>query len=411
MVQKADKAGKGGKDGGKGGSGRGSYEKKSDKTSSYSSKNYSYRGSDEKWWEESWEDEDWSEWYDSGTRRKDPDRDTYRDGSKGGADKGGSRRGGKGAKKSAGGDEQDNDGDGHAASSSTKPLNSSATAFQPSGMFGDYSMGPLWGMQGWQPLIPPLWVEYKTQDGVPYYYNSRTGLTQWEKPAELNAPKASEAALAVTSRGKGDDSKPSRSTEKGDDRKGGRGDRYDRPEGDRRTARPKRQPREEGNKQKKGGNNNNDMGDFGPPGCNLFVFHLPDDWVDDDLNEYFAPHGTIVSAKVMKEIGTGRSRGFGFVSYEDRVSAATAIKKMQGYKVLGKRLKVEFKKGGDEDKVERVRDDEFDKELDEDGAGKTYPDDERLIGYLRAISAKNVSQPDGDGENKENEEKDEAPEA
>ena len=32
---------------------------------------------------------------------------------------------------------------------------------------------------------------------------------------------------------------------------------------------------------------------FGPPGCNLFVFHLPDDWTDEDLLEYFAPHGTV----------------------------------------------------------------------------------------------------------------------
>lgn len=106
------------------------------------------------------------------------------------------------------------------------------------------------------------------------------------------------------------------------------------------------------------------------------------------MNEYFSPHGTVMSAKVMKELGTGRSRGFGFVSYEDRVSAATAIKKMQGYKILGKRLKVEFKKGEGQDGI-----------LDgtEDGdegssSKKSYPDDERLIGYLRAISAKNVVQ-------------------
>ncbi|CAE7704320.1 unnamed protein product [Symbiodinium pilosum] len=87
----------------------------------------------------------------------------------------------------------------------------------------------------------------------------------------------------------------------------------------------------------------------------------------------------------MKELGTGRSRGFGFVSYEDRVSAATAIKKMQGYKILGKRLKVEFKKGeGDNGKGEAERID-F---LEEKSSG----DDERLIGYLRAISAKSVVQ-------------------
>eukprot|EP00439_Symbiodinium_sp_Y106_P060491 s6502_g8.t4 len=89
--------------------------------------------------------------------------------------------------------------------------------------------------------------------------------------------------------------------------------------------------------------------------------------------------------KVMKELGTGRSRGFGFVSYEDRVSAATAIKKMQGYKILGKRLKVEFKKGeGDNGKGEAEKIDLIEE--------KSSGDDERLIGYLRAISAKSVVQ-------------------
>ena len=38
-------------------------------------------------------------------------------------------------------------------------------------------------------------------------------------------------------------------------------------------------------------------------GCNLFVFHLPDDWTDDDLFQYFGPHGSVISAKVMKEQG------------------------------------------------------------------------------------------------------------
>jgi RNA recognition motif-containing protein len=90
----------------------------------------------------------------------------------------------------------------------------------------------------------------------------------------------------------------------------------------------------------------------------------------------------------MKELGTGRSRGFGFVSYEERVSAATAVKKMQGYKILGKRLKVEFKKGEGENSME---DGVPQVDADEGGSSKkSYPDDEKLIGYLRAISAKNV---------------------
>ena len=80
----------------------------------------------------------------------------------------------------------------------------------------------------------------------------------------------------------------------------------------------------------------------------------------------------------MKELGTGRSRGFGFVSYEAQEDALSAIRKMQGYKILGKRLKVEFKKG----------------EGEEENEAKKAPnaDDERLIGYLRAISAQSVVQ-------------------
>lgn len=80
----------------------------------------------------------------------------------------------------------------------------------------------------------------------------------------------------------------------------------------------------------------------------------------------------------MKELGTGRSRGFGFVSYEAQGDAAMAIRKMQGYKILGKRLKVEFKKGEGEE--------------EEKPDTKSSVDDERLIGYLRAISAQNVVQ-------------------
>lgn len=82
----------------------------------------------------------------------------------------------------------------------------------------------------------------------------------------------------------------------------------------------------------------------------------------------------------MKEMGTGRSRGFGFVSYEAQADASAAIKKMQGYKILGKRLKVEFKKGEGRDEASEPPE-----------AAKSI-EDERLIGYLRAISAQSVVQ-------------------
>lgn len=43
---------------------------------------------------------------------------------------------------------------------------------------------------------------------------------------------------------------------------------------------------------------------------------------------------------------TGRSKGYGFVSYESAEAAVAAIKQINGKQALGKRLKVELKKGG-----------------------------------------------------------------
>ena len=49
----------------------------------------------------------------------------------------------------------------------------------------------------------------------------------------------------------------------------------------------------------------------GPPGGNLFIFHLPSEWGEQDLLTHFAQYGHIVSARIMTDRATGRSRGFG----------------------------------------------------------------------------------------------------
>ncbi|HVJ65729.1 MAG TPA: RNA-binding protein, partial [Bdellovibrionota bacterium] len=48
-------------------------------------------------------------------------------------------------------------------------------------------------------------------------------------------------------------------------------------------------------------------------GKNLFVGNLPFSIDNDSLREAFAAHGTVVSARVVSDRDTGRSRGFGFV--------------------------------------------------------------------------------------------------
>lgn len=82
----------------------------------------------------------------------------------------------------------------------------------------------------------------------------------------------------------------------------------------------------------------------GPNGCNLFVFHIPNVMTNQDLFNYFTTFGNVISARIMVEKDTGRSRGFGFVSYDNAASAEAAIKGMNGFQVGRKRLKVQHKK-------------------------------------------------------------------
>lgn len=86
----------------------------------------------------------------------------------------------------------------------------------------------------------------------------------------------------------------------------------------------------------------------GPDGCNLFVFHIPNDMTNLDLYSLFCPFGTVISARIMVDRVTGRSRGFGFVSYVNRSSADDAINCMDGCQIGHKRLKVQHKRDREE---------------------------------------------------------------
>jgi hypothetical protein len=71
----------------------------------------------------------------------------------------------------------------------------------------------------------------------------------------------------------------------------------------------------------------------GPDGANLFIFHIPNHFTNLDMYQLFCPYGNLLSVRIMVEKDSGRSRGFGFVSYDSPESAALAIKELNGFAV------------------------------------------------------------------------------
>ena len=65
-------------------------------------------------------------------------------------------------------------------------------------------------------------------------------------------------------------------------------------------------------------------------------------WATDDqaLQIAFEPHGSVTEAKVISDRETGRSRGFGFVTFGDAEAATAAIAAMDGSELDGRTIRV-----------------------------------------------------------------------
>ena len=72
----------------------------------------------------------------------------------------------------------------------------------------------------------------------------------------------------------------------------------------------------------------------------LFVGGLNWKTTDDGLRDAFERFGTITEAKVIMDRETGRSRGFGFITFADDASADDAKAEMDGTELEGRTIKV-----------------------------------------------------------------------
>ncbi len=75
-------------------------------------------------------------------------------------------------------------------------------------------------------------------------------------------------------------------------------------------------------------------------GLKIYVGGLPYSATDSQLNDLFAPHGTVASAHVITARTTGQGRGFGFVEMSTDAEAKAAVAALNGTQMDGRTLTV-----------------------------------------------------------------------
>jgi len=101
-------------------------------------------------------------------------------------------------------------------------------------------------------------------------------------------------------------------------------------------------------------------------GKKLYVGNLSFDVTDQELEQAFSEYGEIVSATVVVDRYTDRSKGFGFVEFAQEEDAQKARETMNGKTLNGREIKV------DEARPPRNRDRDRDRDRDQDRRSGSY---------------------------------------
>jgi len=72
----------------------------------------------------------------------------------------------------------------------------------------------------------------------------------------------------------------------------------------------------------------------------LFVGNLPFSMTDDQLKQIFSAHGNVVSANIVIDKFSQRSKGFAFIEFETEEEAAAAMQALDGSEQDGRNIAV-----------------------------------------------------------------------
>lgn len=85
----------------------------------------------------------------------------------------------------------------------------------------------------------------------------------------------------------------------------------------------------------------------------VYVGNLPFKFTNKDLSELFSDCGEVVEAIIIMDKFSGRSKGFGFVTFADESSANKAVSEMEGKEVEGRQIRVSIAKAPEENRERR----------------------------------------------------------
>ncbi|GAB0138020.1 hypothetical protein EsDP_00006267 [Epichloe bromicola] len=89
-----------------------------------------------------------------------------------------------------------------------------------------------------------------------------------------------------------------------------------------------------------------------PPSRVVFVGNIPYGLSEEQITEIFGRAGKVERFRLVYDSETGRPKGFGFADYPDTDSAASAVRNLNDFEVMGRKLRVDFsneQKSGDDD--------------------------------------------------------------
>ena len=81
---------------------------------------------------------------------------------------------------------------------------------------------------------------------------------------------------------------------------------------------------------------------------NIYVGNIPYAATETDLEKLFGEHGPVATVRIIRDRYDGRSKGFGFVEMENRSDGERAIAALNGYKMMGRSLRVNEDRGSRE---------------------------------------------------------------